>query len=402
MTAPEKLYEQLVELCASTKAFNYKDVPSGHEGTIYRIFSYYLTSYTDYLKPGALECRGTMFYVDTSGKYLGIASRTPQKFFNLGENPFTLDLDLTDPILVMKKEDGSLMSTYLDVFGELKLKSKASTSSTQCLDAMKFLEQNLELKRDLAYLAEKGFTVNLEWTAPQNRIVVCYEKPQLTGLSVIENSTGEVHFLDLVEYMDCAYLANVWVAEFEYDGDLSDVVKNMGGEEGVVCVTASGVTCKIKSEWYSALHRNLSALENAKGIVEIVLMEKSDDLKSMFRDNLALVRRINAYETVVGEAFNSTISRVHAFHDSHKHLGRKEYAMSAKDYWRSGKEFSVQMSALCGRDFTSQLKEQMIRNADEYERRVLSNETTWRIVQVDPDAFLPDLDLLERESRTLH
>lgn len=75
--------------------------------------------------------------------------------------------------------------------------------------------------------------------------------------------------------------------------------------------------------------------------------------------------------------------------------------MSAKDYWRSGKEFSIQMSALCGKDFTSQLKEQMIRNADEYERRAIEfvMSTPWRSCI---NATFKTSDVLENEPRTIH
>jgi T4 RnlA family RNA ligase len=402
MTNAKFLYAQLMSLCAFNSAFYFRDFDSSKETVKYRIFNYNLTSYSDFLKPGALESRGTMFVVDQDGEFIGISSRTPKKFFNLGENPLTMNLDLNDPILVMKKEDGSLMSTYLDLNGQLRLKSKGSITSTQCVDAMAFLENNAGLLNDLTYLAKKNFTVNLEWTAPNNRVVVLYDVPALTGLSVIKNETGGEHYIDFVEYMDCGCLAEAWVKDFQYDGDLAQVVKEMGGEEGVVCVTSGGVTCKIKSDWYSALHRNLSSVERAKGMVQVILMEQSDDLKSMFRDNHQLVKRIEAYESVVSTTYNDTTAKIYRFHEGHKALGRKEYAMAAKEYWNAGYEFNIQMSAMCGKDFSSQLKEYMMRNYASYEQQVDAIQAMWRVIKIDPDAFIGDVRSLEREPRTIH
>ncbi|UQJ95715.1 RNA ligase 1 and tail fiber attachment catalyst [Klebsiella phage CPRSB] len=43
-------------------------------GTPVRIFNYRMASYTDWLKPGALECRGIMFEMDGDTPYQSSAA----------------------------------------------------------------------------------------------------------------------------------------------------------------------------------------------------------------------------------------------------------------------------------------------------------------------------------------
>src|SRR5579872_1005416 len=237
-TDPYQLYDQLMHLVTIGDAFYFKDFPADHPEKMYRIFNYRLASYSDWLHPGALDTRGTMFLVDRQGNFDDLVCRPPRKFFNLGENPFTLDLSLDDLVMCMVKEDGSLMSTYIHTNGELRLKSKGSTGSTQANDAMKFLKTQPALLADLRFLASRDFTVNLEWCAPWNRIVVGYQEPTLIGLSIIDNQTGTIYDAEgLIDEMGLAGLGDVWVDEFEYTGSLVDAIENLTGSEGVVAMT---------------------------------------------------------------------------------------------------------------------------------------------------------------------
>ena len=129
------LYNRLMKICLSdttTTKFFYKDFVSSM-GTKFRVFSYHIASYTDWTQPGSLECRGIMFEMDFD-KPVRIASRPMHKFFNLNENPFTMNLDLSKAEFAMTKEDGSLVSSYIDK-GYVYLKSKTSIFSDQALSA---------------------------------------------------------------------------------------------------------------------------------------------------------------------------------------------------------------------------------------------------------------------------
>ena len=59
------LFNELMTLVEGNEAFFFHDWEV--EDTIFRNFSYRLASYTDFLEPSALECRGHMFEVDKDG-----------------------------------------------------------------------------------------------------------------------------------------------------------------------------------------------------------------------------------------------------------------------------------------------------------------------------------------------
>ncbi len=60
----QELFNNLMELCKdSQRKFFYSDDVSASRRT-YRIFSYNYASYSDWLLPDALECRGIMFEMD--------------------------------------------------------------------------------------------------------------------------------------------------------------------------------------------------------------------------------------------------------------------------------------------------------------------------------------------------
>lgn len=363
---PEQLYQNLMALCNDGDAFYYKDFPSDEQSTMYRIFNYRLTSYSDFMKPSALECRGTMFLVGRDGSYVDLVCRPQPKFFNLGENPMTMNLDTTNLATCMVKEDGSLMSTYIHTSGELRLKSKGSTGSEQCNDAMKYLKTQPDLLADLRRLASRDFTINLEWTAPWNRIVVGYQEPKLTALSVIDNETGKLYLSDFVEENRLWDLLSVWVEQFEYQGSLEDAIEGLVGSEGVVAITSNGVPFKLKCPWYLSLHRNKDSVSNSKALIELVLMEKTDDLKSMFVGDQFVLDKIVAYEESVSNVYNRITAMVELFHETWQHLDRKHYALQAQEFWKGHWGFHAQMQIMQGRDPIDRIKASIISNAKDY------------------------------------
>merc|ERR1712025_613624 len=112
---------------------------SESSGKTYRIFNYQLASYAQFCMPNGLECRGHMFEIDENQKPIRLAALPMPKFFNIGENPFTQNLNFENVRQVMRKEDGSLISTFLDKNEELAFKSKASLTSDQVTDVSEFM-----------------------------------------------------------------------------------------------------------------------------------------------------------------------------------------------------------------------------------------------------------------------
>lgn len=362
---PEELYRQLCKLVDDFDAFYYKDFPADDPQKMYRIFNYRLASYSEFCQLGALEARGSMFLVYRDGTFDDIVCRPQQKFFNLNENPFTMDLPLDKLAHVMVKEDGSLMSTYIHTNGELRLKSKGSTGSEQCNDAMKWLKTQPALQADLKFLASRDFTVNLEWVAPFNRIVVGYQEPKLIGLNIIDNDTGHMFDSELIEELGLAGLSEFWVEDFQYEGSLIDAIENLTGAEGVVASTTTGVTFKLKCPWYLALHKNKDNVNNTRALIELILTEKIDDLKTLFADDKAVIDKINAYEKHVGSVYNRACHVVESFHNTNDDLERKDYAIAAQKFHKDWL-FGVQMSRYLGKDWEKQIKEQIQKNYSDY------------------------------------
>lgn len=330
-----KLYADLMGLVASNEAFYFQDFD--RDNKLYRIFNYRLASYTDFQKPGALECRGIMFevnpkWVDVAGEkvkvfeVIRLASLPMEKFFNLNENPSTMDLDLSTVVAIEEKADGSLMSTYTHD-GELFLKSKGSLYSDQAIAAMKWLNNEpLRLKKALHFLTDKGLTVNLEWCSPEHRIVLGYVKPALKVLNIRDNLDGsyvsarglfdEVNLVKVVNTDDPVAFVNA--------------IPAMVDVEGFVLVLESGQRVKVKCEWYLSLHHAKDSVNNPRRLFECILDEGVDDLRSMFHADVVAMLIIDQMQEKVTHIYNEMVKTVEAYYEANKALTRKEYAIKGQ------------------------------------------------------------------------
>lgn len=368
----QELYDNLMTLCETNEAFFFKDFPV-YTGGHYRIFNYRLATYTDFMLPGALECRGIMFELDKDGNALRVASRPMEKFFNDGENPSTIGLDYSDPMQVMYKEDGSLISTYLHN-GNLRLKTKGSLSSEQANDAMDWLsrKENDYFAATLFMITSSGFTVNMEWVAPHNRIVLNYEKAKLVILNVRCNVSGAyVRPGFFSEFIETVAL-NHWVES--YNCGLIEDVHKQKDMEGVVVQLSTGQHVKIKTDWYVELHRAKDSIDNPKSMIAAVLSETTDDLRQLFVDMPDVIDRITRYEEHVSHKFNHIIAMLDHCKEVINDLygdgcARKDYAITAKEFWKNSSEFfGVQMNMLVRPEQSVEqaVKDVMLKNYKDY------------------------------------
>lgn len=105
MIDEKQMFNDLVALCEHPD-YGFYMVEREYQGIKYRIFSYRLIgSYTMWLLPNALNCRGTMFaFVDSLWKLVCLPM---EKFFRIHENPLTMNIDVNDPNWeVYEKVDG--------------------------------------------------------------------------------------------------------------------------------------------------------------------------------------------------------------------------------------------------------------------------------------------------------
>lgn len=329
------IFDALMALCSTNEAFYFKDFVL--DDKTYRIFNYRLAQYSDFLKPFALEARGIMFLMNGE-KPRRIASRPMEKFFNLDENPFTMNLDLERNLhRVMEKVDGSLISTYRHTNERgnhaLRLKTKGSLSSDQAIMAERYLnrEENYALKQDLLWATYYDYTVNMEFISPQNRIVIGYPEEKLVVLNIRHNETGQylVGKEALSMFPD---VAKYWVeyrtyrTDDPYDGFVDRIV-NEEGVEGYVFEMYDGQKVKVKTKWYLTLHHTKDSLNSNRRLFECVINETTDDLRSLFHDDPVAIQRIKDMEDKIIPVFDHMVVSVESYYEANKHLSRKEYAI---------------------------------------------------------------------------
>lgn len=376
----QNLYGDLMELCNNNEAFYYVDQQV--DTKVFRVFTYRLASYTEFCLPNALECRGHTFLMD--GDFpSALVCLPPAKFFNAYENPFVMDLDFSQTKFAMDKIDGSLISS-VKVDGGYVLKSKTSFASSQAVAAMNLLKKMeteglTSLKNFIELHAAKNRTVNLEYCAPDNRIVIGYTEPKLTILSVRCNETGRTWYpYDMVrewyDTLDDWICASKYFVDYNVNHPVSihdrigtymtyEEILGMTGIEGFVVVFKDGRVCKVKTEAYCVLHKTKDSINNPKALFQACLYETSDDLRSLFHDDELAMKQITAMETLVRTNFNHISSQLQKFYDENKLLDRKSYAILGQQTFKDG-TFSLAMNLYLGKDMG--LKDWMMKNYREF------------------------------------
>jgi len=136
------------------------------------------------------------------GEPIRLASWPFEKFFNWNENPLTRNIDFTNLREVLVKEDGSLVSSMMlpttnnnnngEPERQLHLKKRNSLQS----DLVTVIN---DLIRSPPFAAlydfvfswtQRGYTVIMEYTSPNHRIVVPYTTSKLTVLAIRSNEDG--------------------------------------------------------------------------------------------------------------------------------------------------------------------------------------------------------------------
>jgi hypothetical protein len=357
-----ELFANLKHLAATTEVFLTRT--HNFEDKIYRVFDYRLARYSDFLLPDARESRGIMFEVDAQDNPIRLACWMPSKFFNLNENPLTIGLDLSDDNIdgVMDKLDGSIISTMMHN-GRMILKSKTSLTSDHVAQATEHLTKQSHLREKLEYFTAKGYSVHMELTSPDLRIVLGYPEVKLTILSMRRLEDGAMvskrnyydhfpsefrddgtdyywvkefgpdHFVDnpFTDPLTLKRVASVFngTAETNKVSEFVDSIKAMTGVEGYIVRLKNGEHIKIKCDWYCALHHTKDSISAPRRLFECILNGAADDLKAMFAVDPITIARITEMETKVVAKFNSLVAKVENFYETNKGMDRKTYAITA-------------------------------------------------------------------------
>lgn len=182
---------QCLEICEKNKSFKYKkEIVEGYE--VY-IFNYFLASYNDFAMPfegcevDARELRGLTFVIDGDKE---ICFPFIHKFFNINENPSTLESKIADIGVrcILTKYDGSAISFIKFPNGVVRAKTKYSFESEQAKTAQEIFETNEDIRNVVEELTQLSLHPLFEYTSFRNKIVIQYDKSELTLLQVRDNN----------------------------------------------------------------------------------------------------------------------------------------------------------------------------------------------------------------------
>jgi T4 RnlA family RNA ligase len=346
------LYNNLMALTEQSEGFFFKDFQHT-DGATYRIFNYRLVGWEEFhTLDDALECRGIM-YRETDSNGWELVCRPPTKFFNVHEG--AVDHDWSNPMSIMTKEDGSLISSFIDANGKLGLKSKGSLSSSQALEAYNTANDGAGTTGEMWYVTKNGYTINCEYVSPTNRIVLSYEKPALVILNFRHTQSGEYITLDELEQKLCYSLPHIremMVVDHYINGmDVDEFVASvpdMTGIEGYVILKNNGEHTKLKTAEYIVLHHSKDSVNNPKALYDVVLEDATDDLRTLFTDDQIVLGLISKMEKAVDPLYNHLVSRVEFFHSNYKDLDRKGYAVTGQKELEPY-EFSQAMNLYLGK-----------------------------------------------------
>lgn len=355
-----KLFFELMDLCDDQSKFFYKDF-TGFGGESFRVFSYNYASYEDWLRPSALECRGIVFDI-TDPEAPKVICRPMEKFFNLNETPFTMGLDLEEVDHMMAKEDGSLISSYLSG-NVLYVKSKTSFESEQAKAANMLItspEYGIFYMRCLE-LAEQGFTVNMEYTSPRNRIVLDYAEEKLTVLNVRNNETGEyVPYKHL--FADAAIRPFLVESYPKQPVQWVDAARKAEGIEGFVVRMKNGLHFKLKTDWYCTLHKTKDSITRNDELFGVIAANGSDDLKGLFEADETALKKINLFEDIFHREVSDQIQAVINAFKSMAGLERRDVAIKGQEIFKGKPQcFHALMDMYKGRTDFMQVQENIVK-----------------------------------------
>jgi len=351
------LYQELTTLVNTNDAFF--RIEQERDGIQYHIFSYRLASYTDFLLPSALECRGVMFRV-SNGVPEELVTLPMHKFFNFSELECFVPINLDNVVDVDYKSDGSLISTYLHN-GEVYVKSKGALFSDQAVAANAYIQDHPDFKNQLLSLIQLGTTVNMEWVSPDNRIVLGYEKDALIVLNVrhhtgIYMSNQQIHDLQLNTITDRLWEKPNFTDIHDFYAAIDDEVDIEGYVFKFKDVDGKSLWAKKKTKWYLARHHCIDSIKSPRRLYECVLREATDDMRTLFERDAVAIQKIEDMEEFVSKIYNHMVAAVEQFYEDNKTLTRKDYAIKGQAELEK-KYFGLAMNLYIGK--TNDYKEYM-------------------------------------------
>lgn len=341
MCTLQTMYSDLMNLSTLSDAFYFSDYTS-YGGGKYRIFTYRLAEYNDFLHPNATESRGIMYELDSNDEPIRIAARPMCKFFNAYENPtvmFPRSLTRDSIVVAMDKLDGSVIASYKDTDGVIRTKSNSSLHSEHAQNSTAMIHADPELLKAITEADADGWTVNMEYTSPRYRIVLPYQNDNLTVLNLRNRESGSLMYgTEMKERYPVLFDRSIFISGIinedlpagKFLHEVIDGIRKLEYIEGFVLVLDTGQTCKVKTDWYCERHFSRDSIVVPSRLYKVVLNDASDDLKQMVSTDPYAIKMIEKMEHDVFMCYNKLVSDVETFCAENKHLDRKSFAEAVK------------------------------------------------------------------------
>ena len=250
------------------------------------------------------ECRGLIF--DTNG---ALISRPLHKFFNIGERAETMPekVDLLQPHTILEKLDGSMVRP-IPVDGAFRLGTKMGITDVS-MQAEVWLVDHPNYKKYIQLNLENNTTPIFEWCSRKQRIVIDYPEDKLVLIAVRHNQTGEYlpyHILEVDATLFKLDLVKTYPGTVSSMEHLITETRDMQGQEGWVIRFDDGHMLKLKASEYVTIHKAKENILREKGVIEMLLNEKSDDVKPFLIEDDR--RRLEAYEEAFWNGISATVA----------------------------------------------------------------------------------------------
>ncbi|KAL0252032.1 hypothetical protein GEMRC1_001244 [Eukaryota sp. GEM-RC1] len=236
------------------------------------------------------------------------------------------------------------MSTYIHN-GKLGLKSKNAIISPLVNDARKVLTPELN-DLLLAMIEKYNCTIDMEYTSPQNKIVLDYNDTKLVILSARYHESGEYIDRNLM-LQDFPKLSDYIVEGFIIDESFIPKVDEMKGIEGFVIKNGES-HFKVKTNEYRALHKMTDRLSK-EDVMDLFLENKLDYYRNNNSEAL-----IKSFEEIVVPKYVDVINKIELFYEENRDLPIKEYSLKAKDEFDK-KTHVFAINRLLGKDYEKSL-----------------------------------------------
>jgi len=258
----------------------------------YQFVTYNIFPHEHACDPALKECRGIKF--DMEGN---IIARPFHKFFNVGEvkesSPEAIDLNGFH--IVTPKLDGSMVHSAI-VDDELVFMTKRGITdiANKARDYALNGDHRYQYERACRLAHEQGYTPIFEYTSPDNRIVIDYDKPALTLIGCRHMVSGEYAFLNITHSKLVPTVA-MYMNGFKSLSMLEAAqgISQQKGIEGFVIHFIDNAgnhqIVKIKTLEYVDLHRIKGYVfgkeDNVKLMIQCVLDGNMDDVLPLLNEN---------------------------------------------------------------------------------------------------------------------